>query len=80
MERAKHLLCHTSMSVTDVSLEVGFRSLGSFSATFKRLVGAAPRAYRRSTPPMGIPTCFAMAWTRPLGRAALEKNGDGPSR
>src|SRR3954471_209862 len=34
MERAKHLLRSTNLSVTEVSLEVGFRSLGSFSATF----------------------------------------------
>jgi AraC-like DNA-binding protein len=63
----------TSLSVTDVSLEVGFRSLGSFSATFKRVVGVSPRDYRRRVPPMGIPTCYVMAWGRPLGRAALEK-------
>jgi AraC-like DNA-binding protein len=77
IERAKHLLSTTSMSVTDVSLDVGFLSLGSFSATFKRIVGVRPRDYRRSVPPMGIPTCYVMAWNRPRGRAALEKNG-GP--
>ncbi|MEA2449747.1 MAG: hypothetical protein QOG63_1679 [Thermoleophilaceae bacterium] len=75
IERAKHLLSTTSMSVTDVSLDVGFLSLGSFSATFKRIVGVRPRDYRRSVPPMGIPTCYVMAWNRPRGRAALEKNG-----
>jgi AraC-like DNA-binding protein len=75
IERAKHLLSTTSMSVTDVSLDVGFLSLGSFSATFSRIVGVRPRDYRRSVPPMGIPTCYVMAWNRPRGRAALEKNG-----
>src|SRR5919107_6035649 len=77
IERAKHLLSYTSLSVTEVSLEVGCQSLGSFSAAFRRLVGASPRSYPRSVPPMGIPTCYAMAWNRPLGRAALKKNG-GP--
>jgi AraC-like DNA-binding protein len=74
MERAKHLLRSTNLSVTEVSLEVGFRSLGSFSATFKRSVGVTPTRYRRSVPPMGLPTCFVMAWDRPRGRAALKKS------
>jgi AraC-like DNA-binding protein len=80
IERAKHLLCNTSLSVTEISLEVGFQSLGSFSSTFKRIVGSSPRTYRRSVPPMGIPTCYEMAWSRPRGRAAFEKNGNGPHR
>jgi AraC-like DNA-binding protein len=75
IERAKHLLSFSSLSVTEVSLEVGCRSLGSFSAAFKRIVGMTPRDYRRSMPPMGIPTCAVMAWDRPRGRAAFEKNG-----
>ena len=61
MERAKHLLRETSMSVTEVSLEVGFQSLGSFSASFKRIVGTTPRDFRRRMPPAGIPTCYLMA-------------------
>jgi AraC-like DNA-binding protein len=73
MERAKHLLRSSSLSVTEISLEVGFQSLGSFSAAFKRIVGATARDYRRSMPPVGIPTCFVMAWDRPAGRAALKK-------
>ena len=34
-------------SVTDVCLEVGFSSLGSFSTLFARQVGEPPSAYRR---------------------------------
>src|SRR4051794_1866584 len=78
IERAKHLLRSTDLSVTEVSLQVGFASLGSFSATFKRLVGSTPREFRRRLPPVAIPTCFVMAWERPAGRAALEKNRGGP--
>ncbi len=74
MERAKHLLRETDLSVTEVSLKVGFLSLGSFSASFKRIVGTTPREFRRRWPPVAIPTCYAMAWDRPCGRAALEKN------
>ena len=79
IERAKHLLRETDLSVTEVSLEVGFRSLGSFSAAFKRIVGVGPREFRRRWPPVAIPTCYAMAWDRPRGRAALEKNRDAGS-
>jgi AraC-like DNA-binding protein len=35
-------------SVTDVCLDVGFSSLGSFSALFTRKIGISPAAYRRS--------------------------------
>jgi AraC-like DNA-binding protein len=79
IERAKDLLRETDLSVTEVSLEVGFASLGSFSSTFKRIVGTTPREFRRRWPPVAIPTCYVMAWTRPRGRAALEKNREaGP--
>jgi AraC-like DNA-binding protein len=76
IERAKHLLRTTSMPVTEVSLEVGCRSLGSFSAAFKRIVGVTPTDYRKSVPPLGIPTCFVMAWARPRGRAGFEKRSE----
>jgi hypothetical protein len=33
--------------VTDVCLDVGFSSLGTFSDLFARRVGASPSAYRR---------------------------------
>ena len=35
-------------SVTDVCLEVGFNSLGSFSALFARKIGVSPMRYQRS--------------------------------
>jgi AraC-like DNA-binding protein len=35
-------------SVTDVCLDVGFTSLGSFSALFARKIGVSPAAYQRS--------------------------------
>jgi AraC-like DNA-binding protein len=68
IERAKELLRNTRLSVTEVSLTVGFRSLGSFSTTFRQLVGEAPIAYaRRWRPavPPAIPACFTLMYTRP---------------
>ncbi|MGH9310423.1 MAG: helix-turn-helix domain-containing protein [Vicinamibacterales bacterium] len=47
LDRAKHLLALSDYSVTDVCMEVGFSSLGSFSDLFSRRVGASPSAYRR---------------------------------
>jgi AraC-like DNA-binding protein len=47
LDRAKHLLAVSDYSVTDVCMEVGFSSLGSFSDLFSRRVGVSPSAYRR---------------------------------
>jgi AraC-like DNA-binding protein len=47
LDAAKHLLATGRHSVTDVCMEVGFSSLGSFSALFTKRVGEAPSAYRR---------------------------------
>ena len=47
IEKAKELLRLKEMSVTDVCFEVGFESLGSFSALFRRCVGTAPVVYRK---------------------------------
>jgi AraC-like DNA-binding protein len=47
LDVAKQLLATGQYSVTDVCMEVGFSSLGSFSALFARRVGESPSAYRR---------------------------------
>ena len=47
LERARRLLAAGSHSVTDVCVEVGFSSLGSFSDLFTRRVGETPSGYRR---------------------------------
>ena len=65
VERAMFLLRATDRSVTDICLDVGFNSLGTFSRIFQAIVGEAPTAYRERGPIMAVPNCFAMAWTRP---------------
>ncbi|WP_211257214.1 helix-turn-helix domain-containing protein [Streptomyces megasporus] len=65
VERAMFLLRETDRSVTDICFEVGFGSPGTFSRTFRDIVGRSPREYRKSATAMGVPTCFTMAWTRP---------------
>ncbi len=49
LERAQFLLAHTRQPVTDICLEVGFESLGSFSTLFQRRIGLSPRRYRQQT-------------------------------
>jgi AraC-like DNA-binding protein len=48
LERARKLLLHTDLPVTDVCLSVGFESLGSFSSLFRRKIGASPEQFRRA--------------------------------
>ena len=74
VERAQELLRNTDVRVSDVCLEVGFQSLGSFSATFRRVAGMTPTAYRATAAghPPAIPGCWAAAWTRPR-TAGMEK-------
>jgi AraC-like DNA-binding protein len=47
LDRAKNLLALSDYSVTDVCMEIGFSSLGTFSDLFARRVGATPSEYRR---------------------------------
>jgi AraC-like DNA-binding protein len=48
LEHAKMLLAADTHSITDVCMEVGMDSLGSFSDLFARRVGITPSAYRQS--------------------------------
>ncbi len=75
VERAMFLLWHTDRSVTEICFDVGFASLGTFSRTFARIVGESPTDYRDRADPQPVPTCFAMAWTRPSSFG--EANGSG---
>jgi AraC-like DNA-binding protein len=65
VERAMWLLRTTDRTVTDICMDVGFASLGTFSRVFRDIVGEPPSAYRRRGPIGPVPTCFAMSWLRP---------------
>ncbi len=67
IERAQALLRGGELSVTEVCLAVGCTSLGSFSARFTELVGAAPTAYRARDHGAlaSVPGCLARDLTRP---------------
>ncbi len=72
VERAMTLLRETDRPVTEICLDVGFTSLGTFSRTFHDIVGTPPRDYReraqtapRAAIRAGVPGCMAAMWDRP---------------
>ncbi len=82
LDRAKHLLA-LDRSVTEVCLEVGFSSVGSFSAAFTCRTGESPSAYRRRARPLVQvpatfghalhPGCFALMTGLPAEAFAISK-------
>lgn len=46
IQEAKSLLVNSGMSVADISCQVGYSSVGTFSSRFKTCVGLSPSAYR----------------------------------
>jgi AraC-like DNA-binding protein len=86
LDRAKHLLALGRCSVTEACTEVGFSSLGSFSALFTRHVGETPSSYRRRArvlaqvpgqiAPMLIPGCFSLLAHLPAD--AFRNFGEAP--
>src|ERR671924_2183769 len=66
VERAMALLRNTDRNVTDICFAVGFSSLGTFSWTFRGIVGCSPSAFRQQAPkPHPVPSCFTISWARP---------------
>lgn len=66
IERAMARLRDTDDSITEVGLAVGFGSTGTFSRTFREIVGRSPSEYRRETMPLAAPGCVVRSWTRPF--------------
>jgi transcriptional regulator GlxA family with amidase domain len=75
VERAMFLLRTSDRSVTDICMDVGFSSLGTFSRVFRDVVGEPPSAYRRRGPLPPVPSCFAMAWLRPVSAVSEKPSG-----
>ena len=76
IERAQALLRRGDISVTEVCMEVGCTSLGSFSTRFTQLVGETPTAYRARDHGAlaGVPGCIARDLTRPSRKSS--RNGE----
>ena len=74
VERSMFLLRETDRSITDLCLDVGFTSLGTFSRTFREIVGLSPSEYRSSNGPIVAPNCFQMMAMRPLGAGVASRS------
>ncbi len=84
IERAKHLLASSERSVTQICVDVGFSSLGTFSHRFANRVGSAPSLYRRKAraaqgSATAAPGCFCLMWGWPAGSGAILKKPAGGS-
>lgn len=67
VEKAKTLLRTTDDSITDICFAVGFQSVGSFSALFRKLTGLSPSSYREHAAPAMpahpyIPLCYVQRY------------------
>jgi AraC-like DNA-binding protein len=78
VERAMFLLRDTDRTVTEICFEVGFTSLGTFSRTFRDIVGASPTDYRRRADVIAVPS-WALARQR-RGSARSEATPVNPNR
>ena len=79
LERAAALLRMTDWSVAEACVEVGLRSIGSFTTSFKRAYGQTPTEYRASRPSATVfakvPSCVLRTYLRPE-TARFKKTGD----
>ena len=84
IERATALLRGTDWPVTDIALQTGWTSIGTFGRVFRDVTGESPGAYRAreasTTDPVGsVPECLARAAARPdLRTAVSEKRRQTP--
>ena len=61
MEEAKRLLANQRTNVTDVCMQVGYTSVGTFTTQFTRMVGIPPTRFRQLMRQFGE-TSFGEAW------------------
>jgi AraC-like DNA-binding protein len=79
LDEAKRLLLNTNRSITDISFEVGYNSLSTFTRRFTQRVGLGPREFRylaeRITPASVESLCAHYAEL--TGRAVLSASVNG---
>ena len=70
IEKAKRLLATSTLGITDVCLEVGYNSLGTFTTIFTSFVGVSPNRFR----------CLAAGKGQPLLVRRLTKQVNSQNR
>jgi AraC-like DNA-binding protein len=83
VERAEEMLRSADLSVTEICTLVGFSSLGTFSARFKKQTGLSPSEYRAAHVGRGaalIPGCYAMFWAGGFPPPGGSSERSGPPR
>lgn len=85
IQRAKELLLSSQSSITDICMEVGYASLGSFSKTFRELVGFGPQEFRDMPKKLDAMQFAKAIWGFLASRHAvkgpkLEGEVEGPAR
>ncbi|MBA3594073.1 MAG: helix-turn-helix transcriptional regulator [Polaromonas sp.] len=78
IERAAALLRDTDLPITEIALETGWKSIGSFGRIFRDITGENPAAFRarERTTPHGrayVPECVARAAHRPDLKSAVSE-------
>lgn len=78
LERAAALLRNTDRPVSEICLNVGLKSVGSFTSSFTAHFGVSPTGYREQHPPASAHAMVPGCVSRFYGRAAMSTNGEGP--
>ncbi|MEH1101381.1 AraC family transcriptional regulator [Micromonospora sp. CPCC 205561] len=81
LQEAKRLLTTTRLNVTDISLRVGYNSVGTFSTRFTKSVGLPPTTYRRMggfAPRIPIQRPTGLTQGVVAGRVTAPEDGPGP--
>ncbi len=79
VERASALLRDTDIPITEIALQTGWTSIGTFGRTFRDITGKSPSELREREQAAGhrhdeVPACFLAAARRPgLTMAVSEK-------
>ena len=76
LELARKLLTVTDLSVSEVCVEIGYSSLGSFSSQFRRAAGCTPTEFRYArrnqfalgwaSPRVLVPSCMVARYAPPI--------------
>ncbi|WP_205718609.1 helix-turn-helix transcriptional regulator [Actinomadura sp. WMMA1423] len=82
IERAQHLLRTADLTVTEICMQVGFTSLGTFCTRFKQQTGTTPTEFRRRArtgDAAAIPGCFVLLWAGGFRERPAPGGGETPA-